>query len=102
MGVRNKPATKPVILKMHNVKLSFDIWLVLYYVLHTVLLTVSPFQGIWSSHGSYMNSCTQGLCYVLWSQSLDSLMGFLKDPVNSTLQSIQSNRDAQLSNWYCP
>jgi len=33
-----------------------------------------------------------------WSQSLDSLMGFLKDPVNSASQSIQSNGDAQLSN----
>jgi len=28
--VRNRPATKPVMLKVHNVKLSFDIWLVLY------------------------------------------------------------------------
>ena len=28
--VRNKPATEPVMLKVHNVKLSFDIWLVLY------------------------------------------------------------------------
>ena len=28
--VRNRPATKPVILKVCNVKLSFDIWLVLY------------------------------------------------------------------------
>ena len=28
--VRNKPATEPVTLKVHNVKLSFDIWLVLY------------------------------------------------------------------------
>jgi len=28
--VRNKPATKLVILKVHNVKLSFDIWLILY------------------------------------------------------------------------
>ena len=49
-----------------------------------------------------MNSYTQGLCYVLWFQSLDSLMGFLKDLlknlVNSALQSIQSNRDVQLSN----
>jgi len=32
------------------------------------------------------------------SQSLNSLMGFLKDPVNSALQSIQSNEDVQLSN----
>ena len=28
--VRNRPATEPVTLKVHNVKLSFDIWLVLY------------------------------------------------------------------------
>jgi len=28
--VRNRLATKPVMLKVHNVKLSFDIWLVLY------------------------------------------------------------------------
>ena len=28
--VRNKLATKLVILKVHNVKLSFDIWLILY------------------------------------------------------------------------
>jgi len=28
--VRNKPATEPVILKVCNVKLNFDIWLVLY------------------------------------------------------------------------
>ena len=30
MSVRNRPATEPVILKVCNVKLSFDIWLVLY------------------------------------------------------------------------
>ena len=29
-SVRNRPATKPVMLKVRNVKLSFDIWLVLY------------------------------------------------------------------------
>jgi len=28
--VRNRPATEPVMLKVHHVKLSFDIWLVLY------------------------------------------------------------------------
>ena len=28
--VRNRPATEPVMLKVCNVKLSFDIWLVLY------------------------------------------------------------------------
>ena len=28
--VRNRLATEPVTLKVHNVKLSFDIWLVLY------------------------------------------------------------------------
>jgi len=28
--VRNKPATEPVMLKVCNVKLSFDTWLVLY------------------------------------------------------------------------
>jgi len=28
--VRNRPATEPVTLKVRNVKLSFDIWLVLY------------------------------------------------------------------------
>ena len=28
--VRNKPATEPVMLKVHNIKLNFDIWLVLY------------------------------------------------------------------------
>ena len=28
-SIRNKPATKPVILKVCNVKLKFDIWLVL-------------------------------------------------------------------------
>jgi len=27
---RSRPATKPVVLKVYNVKLSFDIWLVLY------------------------------------------------------------------------
>ena len=30
LNVRNRPATEPVTLKVHNVKLSFDIWLVLY------------------------------------------------------------------------
>jgi len=29
-NVRNRPATKPVMLKVYNVELSFDIWLVLY------------------------------------------------------------------------
>jgi len=29
-NVRNRPATEPVTLKVHNIKLSFDIWLVLY------------------------------------------------------------------------
>ena len=28
-GIRNRLATKPVILKVYNVKLSFDIWMVL-------------------------------------------------------------------------
>ena len=28
-SIRNRLATKPVILKVYNVKLSFDIWLVL-------------------------------------------------------------------------
>ena len=28
--IRNRSATEPVMLKVHNVKLSFDIWLVLY------------------------------------------------------------------------
>jgi len=28
--IRNRPATEPVTLKVHNIKLSFDIWLVLY------------------------------------------------------------------------
>jgi len=28
--VRNRLATEPVMLKVYNVKLSFDIWLVLY------------------------------------------------------------------------
>jgi len=28
--IRNKPATEPVMLKVCNIKLSFDIWLVLY------------------------------------------------------------------------
>ena len=28
--IRNRPAAEPVIFKVHNVKLSFDIWLVLY------------------------------------------------------------------------
>jgi len=28
--VRNRLATEPIMLKVHNVKLSFDIWLVLY------------------------------------------------------------------------
>ena len=28
--VRNRSATEPVILKVHNIKFSFDIWLVLY------------------------------------------------------------------------
>jgi len=35
---------------------------------------------------------------MLWFQSLDSLMGFLKNPVNSASQSIQFDKDAQLSN----
>ena len=34
-GVRNRPATEPVMLKVYNVKLSFDIWLVLY--MHFIL-----------------------------------------------------------------
>ena len=33
-----------------------------------------------------------------WSQSLDSLMRFLKDLVNSASQSVQSNGNTQLSN----
>jgi len=28
--VRNRPAIEPVMLKVYNIKLSFDIWLVLY------------------------------------------------------------------------
>ena len=28
--VRNRPATEQVMLKIYNIKLSFDIWLVLY------------------------------------------------------------------------
>ena len=28
-----------------------------------------------------MNSCIQGLCHILWSQNLDSLMKFPRDPV---------------------
>ena len=63
------------------------------YILYTVLLTVSLFQNMWSPHGSYINSCAQGLCHMMWSQDLDSLMGFLKNPVNSALKSIQSNGD---------
>ena len=30
--VRNRPATKPVALKVHNVKISFDIWLLGKYI----------------------------------------------------------------------
>ena len=30
LSIKNRPATEPVIFKVHNVKLSFDIWLVLY------------------------------------------------------------------------
>jgi len=30
INIRNRPATEPVTLKVRNVKLSFDIWLVLY------------------------------------------------------------------------
>ena len=33
--IRNRPAIEPVILKVYNVKLSFDIWLVLY--IHFIL-----------------------------------------------------------------
>ena len=48
--VRNRPATKLVMLKVYNVKLSFDIQLVL-YILYTILLTatfidVFYFKGI--------------------------------------------------------
>ena len=39
---RNRPATEPVTLKVYNIKLSFDIWLVLY--LQTVLLTDTPIK----------------------------------------------------------
>ena len=35
--VRNRPATEPVMLKVHNIKLSFDIWLVLYIVMNLFL-----------------------------------------------------------------
>ena len=43
--IRNKPATEPVMLKVHNVKLSFDIWLILYmyfilYFWHIVNLKI--------------------------------------------------------------
>ena len=34
-NVRNRAATEPVTLKVHNIKLSFDIWLVLY--IHFIL-----------------------------------------------------------------
>jgi len=30
LPIKNRPATEPVTLKVHNVKLSFNIWLVLY------------------------------------------------------------------------
>jgi len=33
--IRNRLATKPVILKVYNIKFSFDIWLVLY--MHFIL-----------------------------------------------------------------
>ena len=35
--VKNRLTTKPVALKVHNVKLSFDIWLVLciYFILYS-------------------------------------------------------------------
>jgi len=56
--VRNRLATEPVMLKVHNVKLSFKIWLVLF-------LTVSSFQDMWSPHRSYMNSYTQRLYHIL-------------------------------------
>ena len=36
---------------------------------------------MWSLHESYINSYTQGLCHMLWSQNLNSLIGFLKNPV---------------------
>jgi len=35
--VRNRPATEPVTLKVYNIKLSFDIWLVLYIVINLFL-----------------------------------------------------------------
>jgi len=38
VDVRNRLATESVMLKVHNVKLSFDIWLVLY--IYFILLTV--------------------------------------------------------------
>jgi len=48
--VRNRPATKPVTLKVYNVKLSFDIWLVLYmyFILYSWHLIYMWIAIIWS------------------------------------------------------
>jgi len=50
LTVRNRPATKPVMLKVHNVKLSFDIWLVLYMYFILYFQQYPPFKAC----GSHM------------------------------------------------
>jgi len=43
--IRNRLATKPVILKVCNIKLSFDIWLVLY--MYSILYVRVTRQRLW-------------------------------------------------------
>ena len=50
VGVRNRPATGPVMLKVCNVKLSFDIWLVLYIYFILYSWQYPPFKAC----GSHM------------------------------------------------
>ena len=47
--IRNRLVTKPVILKVCNVKLSFDIWLVLY--IYFILYVRITRQRIWRCYG---------------------------------------------------
>ena len=49
-SVRNRPATELVMLKVHNVKLSFDIWLVLYIYFILYSWQYPPFKA----YGLYM------------------------------------------------
>ena len=47
--IRNRLATKPVILKVCNIKLSFDIWLVLY--MYFILYVRVTRQRLWRCYG---------------------------------------------------